>query len=80
MSNDRRGFLKAAGTGFAAGALVSQRQIAIAQSSPGPQRQATFLVVSGADFRFLKVPRVENNTFVLNNVSDFSVFSQQTST
>jgi hypothetical protein len=44
MINDRRGFLKTAGTGFAAGALVSQPQIAIAQGSSGQRRQAIFLV------------------------------------
>jgi polygalacturonase len=43
MTHDRRGFLKAAGRGFVAGALVSQPEIAIAQGSSG-QRQAIFLV------------------------------------
>jgi polygalacturonase len=30
--------------------------------------------VRGADFRFLKLPIADNNTFVLNNVHDFSLF------
>ena len=34
--------------------------------------------VRGADFRFLKLPKAENNTFVLNNVRDFSVFRSKT--
>jgi hypothetical protein len=30
--------------------------------------------VQGADFRFLKLPKAENNTFLLKNVREFSAF------
>ncbi|HTM35168.1 MAG TPA: glycoside hydrolase family 28 protein [Terriglobales bacterium] len=44
MINNRRGFLKAAGTGLGAGALVSVPQAAIAENVSGGQRQAVFSV------------------------------------
>lgn len=44
--------------------------------SPEPDARPAFVLddVQGADFRFLKLPKAENNTFVLNNVRDFTVF------
>ena len=44
MIKDRRGFLKVAGTGLGAGALVSLPETAIAENASGVQRQAVFLV------------------------------------
>ena len=44
MIKDRRGFLKAAGTGLGAGALVSLPQSAAAQNLSGQGRQAVFPV------------------------------------